>query len=1351
MPSLIIRIIAVTCLVFIGGWLGLKMAVPPGYASPLWPPAGIALSVLLLGSKRLWPGIWLGSFANNALAGIGIGGHLSFSVIASSSLIGLGSTLQAFVAVLLSQRFVYQGTPQLDNPRQVLTFFLLTGPLSCWIAPCIGTASLFLLGLMPPSELSISWWNWWFGDSLGVLLVTPLVFCLFAKPRRLWQPRVFRVALPLLVTLLALATVFLFVFRAEQARIQLAFDNQASAIERLLLETVGNVLDSTQTLGDLYLASDSIDRQEFALFARGLLSRHPEIQALEWLPRVTTKDLPAFERTIRNEGYPDFTVREVAGEGSLRPVTQRDEYFPILYIEPMLGNERALGLDSIANPISRTSKQWARANRKPSVSEGIHLIQRGDSEIGVLISQPVFARPGHQTDPDGLTGFVSTVLLPARMMQVALQGFDRQMFGLSLRDMGAAPEKAELFLQPVSQSPHQSYGLKNWQSALNFCDRTWQLNIIADNRFMAQHGSILPWATLAGGLCFASMLTILLLTITGRTAQAEALVNVRNTELEAANAELKTIANDLKASELKLRTLIQSQPECVKLVARDGTLLEMNAAGLAMIDAETLEQVKGSSLDALVLPQYRQAFKRSITQVFAGQSASLEFEIQSLKGAHRWLDTQAVPLRNSDGEIIALLGLTRDVSERKRQEESLKLAARVFGEAHEGILITDAEANIIDVNPTFCEITGYPREEVIGKNPRLLQSGKHSVEFYRDMWNTLLGNRHWRGEVWNRKKNGDLYAELLTMSALCNEQGDVINYIGLFSDITPFKQQQQMLELLAHYDPLTQLPNRTLFADRLLQAIAHSKREKSLLAICFLDLDGFKPVNDQFGHESGDRVLVQVSERLKASLREEDTVSRHGGDEFALLLGDLHSIDECTQTLSRIHQAIIEPYAIAEHSVSIGVSSGITIYPLDDADPDTLLRHADHAMYQAKLAGKNRYHLFDASQDQLVIEHHKQLNEIAAAFADNQFELYYQPKVNLKTGQVTGVEALIRWQHPQRGILPPAEFLPVIASHELEIQIGNWVIEQAWRQMTHWHRQGIHLEVGVNISAYHLLWPDFVERLEATLALNPTIPSRYLQLEILESTALDDLSAVNRIIKTCRDALGVMTALDDFGTGYSSLAHLRHLPVNAVKIDKGFVRDMLDDPDDFAIVESVISLSQAFRHEVIAEGVETPEQGLMLLLLDCHLAQGYAIAKPMPAADLAAWKANYQPYPDWQAYANKKLSTQQIQIAIRRIDLKQWLYRVHLCLNGQHNNSAYWPSMLSGKSHFGRWLKQAQQQDLYNKPWLQELSRLHGELLQKGNALMGQFWAGEAQAARAGFVELERIWQSLDDCLANYA
>ena len=600
------------------------------------------------------------------------------------------------------------------------------------------------------------------------------------------------------------------------------------------------------------------------------------------------------------------------------------------------------------------------------------------------------------------------------------------------------------------------------------------------------------------------------------------------------------------------------------------------------------------------------------------------------------------------------------------------------------------------------------------------------------------------------KKNAELYAELLTISALCDDQGKTLYYVGLFSDITQSKLQMQMLELLAHYDPLTQLPNRTTFADRLRQGIARSKRDKSLIAICFLDLDGFKPVNDQFGHDAGDQVLIEVAARIKNCIREQDTVSRHGGDEFALLLDDLPSIEECEQTLSRIQQVIAEPYLVNGEKITIGASIGLTLYPLDDSDADTLLRHADHAMYQAKVAGKNRYYLFDAGQDRQMIDHYKQFYEIEAAFLAGQLCLYYQPKVNIKTGRVIGVEALIRWLHPENGMIPPLKFLPVIASSELEIRIGNWVIEQAWQQLVSWHRQGIQLQVSVNISSYHLLWPGFVKNLDTILMAEPLIKSHYLQLEILETTALDDLASINHVVKTSRDRLGIGIALDDFGTGYSSLTHLRYLFVDTVKIDQNFVRDMLDDPDDYAIVESVIGLSHAFRREVVAEGVESQEQGIVLLLLGCHLLQGYAIAESMPATEINEWVKNYRSSDDWRFYADADLTKEQAMMAIRRIDNQQWLQCIKSCLYPESDQAAQWPIMEQGKCHLGRWLKQAMQSRQYSENWLEQVEELHREMHQLVKIMMQQVNEGQAKVAQSGFMQIQAIAQQLDKLFAQY-
>ena len=573
--------------------------------------------------------------------------------------------------------------------------------------------------------------------------------------------------------------------------------------------------------------------------------------------------------------------------------------------------------------------------------------------------------------------------------------------------------------------------------------------------------------------------------------------------------------------------------------------------------------------------------------------------------------------------------------ERREAEVKHNLASRIFNEAHEGIMITSSDGTIIDVNPTFTTITGYSREEALGNNPRMLNSGKQSSEFYADMWQSISELGYWQGELWNSKKDGTNFAEMLTISSLKDADSYATNYICLFSDITKSKQQQEKMELMAHYDVLTKLPNRLLFADRFQQAVAHSKRTDTLVAICFLDLDNFKPVNDNYGHEMGDHLLIEVAKRIKSQIRGEDTVSRQGGDEFTMLLTDVASFSECEQTLKRICNVVAQPFVINEQSFEISASIGVTLYPNDEADLDTLLRHADQAMYQAKLAGKNRVTLFNAEEDLKLIEKNHRLDEIQNALVNNEFRLYYQPKVNMRTGEVFGVEALIRWLHPEEGLISPLDFLPVIDGTNLEIQVGNWVLNQALQQLSEWNKHGIKLEISINIASHQLLSSPFLDGLDSALAAHPDVESRYLQLEVLESSALGDLDTIRTIIVTCQDTFGVHVALDDFGTGYSSLTHMRKLPANIIKIDQSFVRDMLSDPDDYAIIKGVIGLANAFNRQIIAEGVETSDHGLMLLKMGCELAQGYGISRPMPAEDLPAWLKIYQANDEWIALGNE--------------------------------------------------------------------------------------------------------------------
>ena len=662
---------------------------------------------------------------------------------------------------------------------------------------------------------------------------------------------------------------------------------------------------------------------------------------------------------------------------------------------------------------------------------------------------------------------------------------------------------------------------------------------------------------------------------------------------------------------------------------------------------------------------------------------------------------QALKLIESAANLAAV------VIEHQRANEQHLLSSLVFNASHEGIMIIDSLKKIITVNPMFSEITGYSREEIIGKTPSIFDSDKHSAAFYAEIWHTVLSDGHWQGEVWNRRKNGKIYAELLSITSLLDETGQAHHYVCLFSDITYTKEQQKSLEMMAHYDVLTQLPNRALFADRFEKSIAHSKRNDTLLAVCFLDLDNFKPINDNYGHDIGDKILIEVAARLKLALREEDTVSRQGGDEFALLLSDFKSFDHCEALLQRIHHSLAEPYFIGEEAHHISASSGTTIYPIDDGDIDTLVRHADQAMYQSKLAGKNNYRFFDAANDDKIITQHSKIEELRLALENNELSLYYQPKVNMKTGQVFGAEALIRWLHPEKGLISPVEFLPILDGNLLEIVVGDWVINTALKQAELWKKQGFELEISVNISSAHLQSPLFITELNEALVRHPTIDPNNFQLEILESSALGDIETIHSILQTCRELIGVNIALDDFGTGYSSLTHLRLLHANTIKIDQSFIRNMLEDPNDYAIIEGIIGLADSFGRTVIAEGMETSEHGITLLLLGCHKAQGYAIAHPLHVADFSDWLVNYQPNKEWMRMASLKLTPKETKVKLLLLSTQYWYESFKYKQGSGSNNTKKWPLMNPKQCQHGAWLKRAHNEQLFDNDWLQLLEKTH--------------------------------------------
>lgn len=637
------------------------------------------------------------------------------------------------------------------------------------------------------------------------------------------------------------------------------------------------------------------------------------------------------------------------------------------------------------------------------------------------------------------------------------------------------------------------------------------------------------------------------------------------------------------------------------------------------------------AFSALIHPEDRSRVEQQLATNLEQNADSwqLHYRLQHQSGASLRLFEHVIAERDPEGGVLRLRSYLMDESARVASENRLRLAASVFDHAHEGIVVTDARQRIVEVNPMFCQITGYTREEVLGLNPSLLKSGQQDAAFYDAMWESLLEQGYWCGEIQNRRKDGYEYIARMTLSAIYDEQGGLVNYVSVFADITQIKQHQAKLEMMAHYDALTRLPNRILLAEKLTQALKTADQAGTRTAVCYLDLDGFKPVNDRFGHDMGDRLLVEVSARLQHQLESGDCVARLGGDEFVLLLNGLESEQHCRDMAERILSAIRLPVLLEHQNLQLSASMGITLYPDDQSDNDLLLRHADQAMYQAKMAGRNRYCLHDPSRDARATSQREAIERLRLALMREEFVLFLQPKVDIVQRRVIGFEMLIRWQHPDKGLLLPAEFLPLLQADPLAVEIDHWVLQQALKLQQDWLSAGYTLQLGVNLTGATLLAGDFITRLHGYMEAYPHAAPGLIEFEVLETSALEDISHAEAVFSAC-EAEGFTIALDDFGTGYSSLTYFRRLPAGTLKIDQSFVRNMLADPEDLAIVESVIGLGQAFNRQLVAEGVESAEHGRLLIQLGCTVVQGYGIARPMPLSQALGWVRQWDLSEQWQ-------------------------------------------------------------------------------------------------------------------------
>ena len=687
-------------------------------------------------------------------------------------------------------------------------------------------------------------------------------------------------------------------------------------------------------------------------------------------------------------------------------------------------------------------------------------------------------------------------------------------------------------------------------------------------------------------------------------------LQVHQIELELQNEALREARATTELALERYADLFDFAPIAYFILATDGLIRQTNFRGGLLLGSERC-RLTGQHFTDSVASEYRPVFKRFLEQVYASDGP-LRCEIILRAGdIIRWVSIEATAYTTSQRCLAAVL----DISERKRSEQELQLAAAIYRVLEEAMMVTDENNRIVAVNPAFTQLTGYTTEEAIARPASLLKSERHDQAFYRELWDRLKNTGHWQGELWNRRKNGDEYLVRLSISTLYSDSGEAIRRVAMGYDITEKKRMEEIISKQANIDPLTGLPNRRLFLDRLQRAVNKSQREHQKLALMFLDLDHFKDVNDTLGHDAGDSLLRETAERLKSCIRETDTLARPGGDEFTLIMGELDGPASIDRVAQCILQSMTAPFQLKNERCYVSVSIGIALFPDDAGNLEELLKKADQAMYTAKQQGRSRFCYFTPAMQEAAENRLRLTNDLRYALADQQIWLAYQPIVELATGVIQKAEALIRWQHPTRGLISPAEFIPIAEDTGMIIEIGNWVFHQAAHQVALWRSKYCpNFQISVNKSPAQfysnsdsvVYWLDYLQQLD--------LSGDSILVEITEGLLLNASAIVSEKLLAFKDA-GIQVSLDDFGTGYSSLSYLKKFDIDYLKIDQSFVSNLTADSTDLVLCEAMILMANKLGMKVIAEGIETREQRDLLMQAGCDYGQGCLFSRPVAAEE----------------------------------------------------------------------------------------------------------------------------------------
>ncbi|MDP5241259.1 EAL domain-containing protein [Uliginosibacterium sp. 31-16] len=1064
------------------GWLALLVALPPGYVSPLYPPAGIALAAVLIYGWRMSAGLYAGAFLVQVLAHVHTSLPIDLPILALSS---IGPLLQALAgAWLMRQMKIWPGG--LDSARSVVLFVGMTAPAGCLISASLAMPTLFSIGTSDWSVAFQNWSAWWAGDTLGVLLFTPISLALIGLPEQEWRGRRRSVALPLLICAQVLAGALMFVRQREESRITDEFQRNAEHLANTLSSRLAAQTDMLMAVERFASVDPEFSREDWRRITTRWLDRYPGTQNLTWNPLVRHAERARFEARLRAEGWPDFRIMDRDAAGKTRIAADAPDYLPITYVEPMSSNLRALGLNPGSYEILAAAINLTRETGRAAATEAVRLVQAPDSPHSVVVYQAVFERENDPASP--LRGIVSMALQLENIVHFAREQLQSDGIDLCMADRSNPPERQRLYGPAGCSSPvwldHHRFLIRQ----MNYADRQWQILLRAGDHYSARSRSWASGATLGTALCFSGMLSAFLLMMTGRTRRIEEQVAQRTAELASATAQLR----DQKAS------LAHAQR-----IARMGSW--------------------------------------EISSGASNLHCSEEFR--------RLLDLPAAG-RILLGDVLARLS----PEDRPRLDEAIKEASR----APENIAL-DCSTRSDDEN---------------------LQVLHFQIE------------SEWM-------------------------MGRLLRLHGTVQNVTATRQAEAHIQYLARFDSLTGLPNRSYWQELARSALSSARRHHDQAAVLFLDLDHFKTINDSLGHPVGDQLLTAVAARLKHSLRADDILARQGGDEFVVLLPRLSSFEEVSSVASKLVKSLTEPLQLQEHELTVSVSIGIAHFPSDGDDIDTLLKHADVAMYSAKQAGRNNFQFFVPEMNQRAMQRLEMENALRRAIDRGELILHYQPQLNLESGLIEGCEALVRWQHPERGMIPPIQFIPLAEESGLILALGDWVMREACLQQARWAAEGIPLMMAINISALQFQQADFVQKVARIIEESGADP-RAIELEITESALLASTEELIDQLERVR-ALGVSLALDDFGTGYSCLAYLKRLPIERLKIDRSFIKDLPGDAEDSAIASATLSMARDLGMLVVAEGVENAAQRDYLINRRCRSIQGYFVCKPQTAEALTTW------------------------------------------------------------------------------------------------------------------------------------